>query len=44
MPLTAKGSQKIYKELLGYGADFITLGNHAFAKSDVYELWTEISI
>lgn len=28
----------IYKELLGYGADFITLGNHAFAKSGTEEL------
>ncbi|WP_052256590.1 TIGR00282 family metallophosphoesterase [Salinicoccus sp. YB14-2] len=31
-------TEKIYKELLGYGADFITLGNHAFAKSDAYDL------
>lgn len=31
-------TEKIYKELLGYGADFITLGNHAFAKSEAYGL------
>jgi len=26
---------KIYKELLGYGIDAITLGNHAYAKSEI---------
>lgn len=31
-------TESIYKELLGYGADFITLGNHAFAKKEAYGL------
>lgn len=34
-------TEKIYKELLTAGADFITLGNHAFAKRDVYEFLDE---
>ena len=34
-------TEKIYKELLTAGADFITLGNHAFAKHDVYEFLDE---
>ncbi|MFB9861325.1 TIGR00282 family metallophosphoesterase [Salinicoccus siamensis] len=29
-------TEKIYKELLTAGADFITLGNHAFAKREIY--------
>lgn len=28
-------TSKIYRELLSYGVDFITLGNHAFSKSEV---------
>lgn len=31
-------TESTYKEILNGGADFITLGNHAFAKRDVYEL------
>ena len=31
-------TEKLYKEILMYGADFITLGNHTYAKSEVYEL------
>ncbi len=35
-----KGMTKaIYKELMGYGVDFITLGNHAFHKDEVFELF-----
>jgi len=30
-------TKKIYDELLGYGIDVITLGNHAFSKADLYE-------
>ncbi len=30
-------TKKIYDELLGYGIDAITLGNHAFSKSDLYD-------
>src|SRR5699024_5442385 len=34
-----KGStERTYKEPLTAGADFITLGNHAFAKREVYDL------
>lgn len=28
-------TSRIYRELLSYGVDFITLGNHAFSKSEV---------
>ena len=31
-------TESTYKEILNGGADFITLGNHAFAKRDVYDL------
>ncbi len=31
-------TERIYKELLGYGADFITLGNHTFAKREIYDV------
>lgn len=31
-------TESTYKEILNGGADFITLGNHAFAKRDVYNL------
>lgn len=34
-------TEKIYKELLGYGADFITLGNHAFQKREIYDLFEQ---
>lgn len=30
-------TKKIYDELLSYGIDAITLGNHAFSKSDLYD-------
>lgn len=30
-------TRKIYEELLSYGIDVITLGNHAFSKADLYE-------
>ncbi|MGB7595819.1 MAG: TIGR00282 family metallophosphoesterase [Erysipelotrichaceae bacterium] len=30
-------TKKIYDELLGYGIDVITLGNHAFSKADLYD-------
>lgn len=32
-------TEKIYKELLKDGADFITLGNHAFQKQDIFNLF-----
>lgn len=31
-------TERIYKELLSYGADFITLGNHTFAKREIYDV------
>lgn len=31
-------TERTYKEILSAGADFITLGNHAFAKREVYDL------
>lgn len=31
-------TERIYKEILGYGADFITLGNHTFAKHEIYDV------
>ena len=31
-------TERTYKEILNAGADFITLGNHAFAKREVYDL------
>ena len=30
-------TERIYSELLGLGIDVVTLGNHAFSKSDVYQ-------
>lgn len=37
-------TEKIYHQLLGYGIDFITLGNHAFSKDDVYKIIDEPQI
>lgn len=34
-------TKRTYKEILTAGADFITLGNHAFAKKEVFELFNE---
>ncbi|WP_411844106.1 TIGR00282 family metallophosphoesterase [Salinicoccus sp. HZC-1] len=31
-------TEGIYKEILSYGADFITLGNHTFAKREIYDV------
>lgn len=31
-------TERIYKEILGYGADFVTLGNHTFAKREIYDV------
>ena len=31
-------TERIYKEILGCGADFITLGNHTFAKREIYDV------
>lgn len=30
-------TRKIYHQLLGFGIDVITLGNHAFSKNDIYQ-------
>lgn len=34
-------TKKIYNQLISAGVDVITLGNHAYAKSDVYEIIDE---
>ena len=34
-------TKKIYHELLGYGIDVITMGNHTFSKSDIYQFINE---
>lgn len=34
-------TKRIYHELLGYGIDMITMGNHTFSKSDIYQFINE---
>lgn len=34
-------TKRIYNELLGYGIDLITMGNHTFSKSDIYQFINE---
>lgn len=34
-------TRKIYHELLGYGIDVITMGNHTFSKNDIYTFINE---
>ncbi len=34
-------TRRIYKELLSYGIDMITMGNHTFSKDDVYRFINE---
>lgn len=34
-------TKKIYHELLGYGIDVITMGNHTFSKNDIYTFINE---
>ncbi|NLW15764.1 MAG: TIGR00282 family metallophosphoesterase [Erysipelothrix sp.] len=34
-------TQKIYNQLMSYGIDVITLGNHAFAKNEIYKFYRE---
>lgn len=34
-------TESIYRELMSYGVDFITLGNHAFHKEEVFNLFEQ---
>ncbi len=31
-------TEKIFNEIISYGADVITMGNHTYAKADIYEI------
>ena len=34
-------TQKVFNQLINYGADAITMGNHTYAKSDIYDIEDE---
>lgn len=31
-------TEKIFKEIIGYGADVVTMGNHTYSKVDIYDI------
>lgn len=37
-------TEKIFKELISYGADAITMGNHTYAKADIYDIIDEAQL
>ncbi|MEG0527782.1 MAG: YmdB family metallophosphoesterase, partial [Longicatena sp.] len=34
-------TRKIYRQLLDYGIDVVTMGNHTFSKNDIYQFIDE---